>query len=155
MAEIRDRETAESTLQRLLLGASVNGVRFGVIQLLFDTLAVRGEPYVNLGSAWHVYSSRPVAFPEHEEQVPELSEEEELASAVALRHKVVAAVEILHPWPHLILTFADSSVLYLNGRNERYDPWTAGLSGVAERDRVEVIACPGGGLTFILPQSER
>jgi hypothetical protein len=153
MAEPRDRKTAESTLQRLLLGTSVVGVRFGALQLLFDTLAVPGEPYVNLSSAWCVYPNRPVAFPENEEEVPVLSGEEELACAVALRHKEVAAVEVLHPWPHLVLTFSDGSVLYLNGRNERYEPWTAGLSGVPERDRVEVIACPGGGLAFIFPPS--
>ncbi len=154
MADPRDRETAESTLQRLLVGASVVGIRFGALQLLFDSLAVPGEPYVNLSSAWYVYTSRPVTFPEHEEEVPPLSEEAELACSVELRHKEVAAVEVLHPWPHLILTFSDGSVLYLNGRNERYEPWTAGLSGVLETDR-EVIACPGGGLTFILPSDER
>ena len=155
MAETQDKELAESTLQRLLVDASVIGIRFGVLQLLFDTLAVPGEPYVNLSSAWCMYPKRPASFPENETDVTEASEEDEISIAASLRHKVVASVEILQPWPHLILTFSDSSVLYLNGKNDRYEPWTAGLSGVAPQDRIDVIACPGGGLTFILPPGER
>jgi len=155
MTDAPDKELAETTLQRLLVGASVIGMRFGVLQLLFDTQTVPGEPYVNLASAWCLYDQRPASFPENESDVVELSEAEEISTAASLRHKVVASVEILQPWPHLVLTFTDNSMLYLNGKNDRYEPWTSGLNGVPSQDRIDVIACPGGGLTFILPSGER
>ena len=54
-----------------------------------------------------------------------------------------------------MLTFEDDSVLYLNGKNDQYEPWTAGLSGVPPEERIQVIACPGGELAFSLPAAMR
>ena len=150
MADQPSSELAESILRRLLVGSIVNGVRFGVLELLFDTQAVSGEPSLLLASAWTVYPERPDAFPENESDIDEGTSDDELALAVSLRHKEVLSVEVFSPWPHLVLTFTDKSVLFLNGKSDRYEPWIAGVYG-DQKERTEVIACPGGDFAFILP----
>ena len=70
---------------------------------------------------------------------------------MSLRHKVVSSVEILEPWPHLVLTFTDNSVLYLNAKNNNHEPWSAGLNGVLSDQNIQIIAGPDGGLAFFLP----
>ena len=153
MTDQSQKKLAESVLGPLLIGASVNGLRFGALQLIFEPVQnVPSEPYVNLASAWTLYSARPDSFPENESDVPDTTQEQEILTAASLRHKVVASVEVLEPWPHLVLTFTDQSVLYLNGKNDRYEPWTAGLAYAPAGKETQVIACPGGELAFILPQ---
>ncbi|MBL0123458.1 MAG: hypothetical protein IPP88_12240 [Betaproteobacteria bacterium] len=46
---------ANDILRRLFVGAVVNGVRFGLLQLLFDNQSAVGEPYLNLASQWRVF----------------------------------------------------------------------------------------------------
>jgi hypothetical protein len=152
MTDLSQNELAQSVLSPLLVGATVQGLRFGILQLIFEPeLTVPGEPYINLASAWSLYPARPDAFPENETDVADVSADEEILAAVSLRHKVVSTVEILEPWPHLVLTFSDNSVLYLNGKNDQYEPWTAGLAHAPPGEEVQVIACPGGELAFIFP----
>lgn len=150
-----DGSLAESMLGDALIGASISGVRFGALQLLFESGRPSvGEPYVNLSSAWTVYPSRPAQFPEDESDIADVSADDELQLVVSLRHKVVASVEVLTPWPHLVLTFADGSLLFLNGKNDRYEPWTAGIAHAPPDRQFQVIACPGGELAFLLPQAK-
>lgn len=132
----------------------MNGVRFGVLQLLFDSQSTVGEPYLNLASNWQVFTERPPQFPEFSVEAIEENAEREVTCAVMLRHKQVSAVEVLSPWPHLIMTFTDGTILFLNGKDDRYEPWTAGLACVPPEHRLQVIACPGGELAFILPAQE-
>lgn len=138
-------------LRRLFVGSVVNGVRFGVLQLMFDNQATVEEPYLNLASRWQVFAERPHHFPDLSAEAPDESSEHELARAVSLRHKEVSAAEVASPWPHLIMTFTDGTVLFMNGKDEQYEPWTAGLAHAPLGQQTEVIACPGGELAFILP----
>jgi hypothetical protein len=157
MIESESNQQAESLISGLIAGTSVSGMRFGGIpQILFSTENAPGEPYINLGSAWCVYPERPAMLPAEEQDTPgPESEEAEIALISTLRHKVVAGVEVLHPWPHLVLTFTDGSVLFLNGKNDVYEPWQAGLAWSSPQDRIDIIACPGGELAFVLPAGDR
>lgn len=140
-------------LSRLLLGAVVNGVRFGVLQILFDRASAIGEPYLNLASRWQLFGEKPREFPDLSAPADEPSEQE-LIRAIELRHKEVAAVEVLSPWPHLVITFTDSSVLFVNGKDAQYEPWSAGLAHAPRDFQTAVIVCPGGEMAFILPQQQ-
>lgn len=144
----------DEILRRLFVGASVNGLRFGVLQLMFDNQSTIGEPYLNLASSWQVFNERPPQFSELGPEVIEEDSEHELTLAVALRHKQVSAVEVLSPWPHLVMTFTDGTTLFLNGKDDHHEPWTAGLAHAPPNQRLQVIACPGGELAFILPAQE-
>lgn len=140
-------------LRTMFVGATVNGLRFGALQLLFDKVDIVGEPCLTLASTWRVYDARPAEVPSLDPDTEE-DPEAEIRRAIALRHKEVADVEVLQPWPHLLMTFTDGSVLCVNGRDDRGEPWTALLAHAPAHRRMEVIACPGGELAFLLPRRE-
>ena len=111
---------ATRVLQHLLVGEQPSGLRFGTTQILFQSSPgkPKGEPYVNLASAWCVFPSLPASLPATESAVSgPASEEEEYESIISLRHKTVIDVEVCHPIPHLLIKFDDGSVLYVNGHN--------------------------------------
>jgi hypothetical protein len=148
-------EAADATkvLAYLIEGEEVAGLRFGGPQLLFTSGAGRplGEPYINLVSAWTLYSHRPESFPAREEQVPGQAEgADECAALLALRGATVQRVEVLEPIPHLALTFADGRVLFLWGGHPQYESWQAGLSFSGEESWL-VVAAPGGGVVVWAP----
>ena len=102
---------------------------FGTTQILFQPSPgkPKGEPYVNLGLARCVYPSLPPSLPATELDVRgPVNDEEEYECIISLRHKTVADVEVCHPVPHLLVTFDDGAVLYVNGHNEQYEPRQAG-----------------------------
>ena len=151
MADTAPTTLAISTLRRVFVGATVTGVHFGVPQLEFETAEMPGEPYVQLFSAWTLHDVRPDAF---DAPPPDADSQGDLLKAVALRHKVVEDVEVLAPWPHLLLTFLDGSVLWIHGRADEHEAWIAGLNSPSPAARVQVIAAPGGDLVFRFPEDE-
>ena len=143
MNSVTETDTS-SLLNQLFVGASVNGVRFGSLQLLFYPASGSGELFVNLSSAFQIFESRPAAFPESESDVPEQSQEEEILSLFELRGYEISQVEIVEPAGHLALTFANGMVLYVNGSNAGPEPWHAGLNAFDHKDSIWVIAISGG-----------
>lgn len=140
---------ARSTLRRVFVGATVTGVHFGVPQLDFETAEVPGEPFLQPFAGWSLHEARPDRFTD---AAPAPDPEHDLLKAVALRHKVVEDVEVLTPWPHLLLTFLDGSVLQLHGRELEHDAWLAGLNSPHPAGRVQVRAGIGGRLDFRFPE---
>ena len=155
MIDSRDREIAQATLNRLLVGASVVGIRFGALQLILDPPEIAGESCINLSSAWLLYDKFPTSFPENESDIADSSFEAEIATAVSLQHKTVKSAELGDPWPHLIVTFSDGAVLYLNGKNEQYEPWIVAHYNFSPNESTQVIACPGGDVICIPSSGER
>lgn len=145
-----DRKLAESVLNRLMVGSSVNGLRFFTPQILLDgPKDIPQEAYVNLTSEWEVFDSKPEAFPA---KFPEISQEQEEVEVHKLRGEEVESIEILSPWPHLVMSFKSGKVLVLNGQDEQYEPWTAGLTNYgSDSEQWLVVACPGGGLAVWAP----
>jgi hypothetical protein len=148
---------AEATrvLRHLFVGEQPSGLRFGgITQILFQSSPdkPKGEPYVNLGSAWCVFPSLPGSLPAGESDVcgPN-TDEEEYECIISLRRKTVVDVQVCHPIPHLLITFDDGSVLYVNGHNEQYEPWQAGQS-FSESETWLVVACPGDSVAIWAPE---
>jgi hypothetical protein len=130
-------------LHQLFVGASVHGVRFGALQLLFYPSSGSGELFINLSSAFQIFDSRPAAFPESESEVPEQSQENEILSLFGLRGYEVSLVEIVEPAGHLAVTFTNGIVLYVNGSNAGPEPWHAGLNALDRKESIWVIAISG------------
>lgn len=149
--EERDRKLAEAVLNRLFCGSSVNGLRFFTPQVLLDgPKDIRQEGFINLASEWVVLDSVPDEYPSSFE---ELTQEEEEFAVCELRGEEVDKVEILSPWPHLVVHFRSGKVLYMRGKDEQYEPWTAGLTSFGkDSDMWLVVACPGGGLAVWAPE---
>jgi len=149
--EEQDRILAESVLNRLFKESLVNGLRFFTPQLLLDgPKDIRQGGYINLTSEWEVFESVPPQYPD---SFKELSQEEEELEIHKLRGQEVEEIEILSPWPHLVVHFKSGKVLYMHGKNEQYEPWTAGLTNYGnDSDQWLVVACPGGGLAVWAPE---
>ena len=143
---------ARDTLRRIFIGATVTGVQFGVPQLDFETAEVPGEPYVQPFSEWSLHASRPDPVPD---AAAADEVQDDLLKSVALRHKVVEDVDVLAPWPHLLLMFGDGSVLCVRGRHDEHEAWIAGLNCPSPATRVLVIAAAGGALEFRFPGDAR
>jgi hypothetical protein len=112
-----------------MLGAKVSELQFCPQQVRLSTEPSRhsGQPYINLASRFKLYQARPAAFPADEVDVDDLTPHQERHLLVSLRHKIVVGIEVLEPFPHLVMTFGDGTVLYLNGHNICYEAWQAGL----------------------------
>lgn len=151
MAEEDARKLAESVLRKLLMGSSVIGMRFFSPQITMDGPSdIGGDAFVSLGSEWVVFDKRPKKFPD---SLPDITEEKEIAEIVKIRGEEIIDVEILKPWPHLVITFKSGKTLFLNGQDNLYEPWTAGLTHLGIKDRWLVVACPGGGLAIWAPDN--
>src|SRR5688500_18064308 len=100
---------ATRVLRHLIVGEQPSGLRFcGITQILFQSGPgkPKGEPYVNLGSAWCVFPSLPESLPAGESDVcGPTTDEEEYESIISLRYKTVVDVKVCHPVPHLLVTF--------------------------------------------------
>jgi len=146
-----DRKLAEAVLNRLFCGSTVTGLRFFTPQILLDgPKDIPQEGIINLTSEWGIFNSPLDEFPESFEQ---LTQEEEEIKIHNLRGEEVQKVEIASPWPHLMIFFKSGKVLYLNGHEEVYEPWTAGLTNFGNtKDEWQVVACPGGGLAVWAPK---
>lgn len=151
MAEPSATQLAQTTLRRIFVGATITGVHYGVPQLEFESSEVPGEPYIQLFSDWVLHTVRPKAFAEVADAA---DAQDDLLKAVSLRHKVVEDVEVLTPWPHLLLTFGDGSVLCVHGKQQDHEAWTAGLNCPSPAARIQVIALAGGDLAFRFPEDE-
>ena len=153
-----DKQLAEMVLRRLCADGQIDGIRFGpVLQILIshvnqpDHAPINGQVYLNLGSGWRVFESRPASFPDGEDELPELSNLEQIQAIIDLRERTVAKVELAESEPHLILTLDDGSVLFVNGKHDTYECWQMGVA--FSGDMWQVIACPGGGVAIWAPNS--
>ena len=156
--DAKDKHIAESVLQRLCGDSNVGGIRFGpVLQILFGHInregdePISGQVYLNLGSSWKVFGSRPACFPNGEDELPEVSAEEQINSICDLRERVIVKAELGQNEPHLILTLDDGRVVFVNGKHELYECWDIGVAFSGET--WQVIACPGGGVAVWAPKS--
>jgi len=70
--KVDDKTLAESVLDRLCVGAQVDGIRFGpVLQMLITHHGqeiVRGQVYLNLGSRWAVFRDSRLQLPASEDE---------------------------------------------------------------------------------------
>jgi hypothetical protein len=93
-----------------------------------------------------MFPSPPDSFPSVENDLPEISQDEEFKRICDLREASVENVELGQNAPHLILTLDDGRVVFINGHDNDYEPWQTGESFV--RVGLTVIACPGGQIAL-------
>ena len=156
--DAEDKQLADAVLWRLCRDAQIGGIRFGpVLQILIRHInhegdePIYGQVYLNLGSSWKVFDSRPASFPNGEDELPEASTEEQIQTICDLRERTIVKAEIGEDEPHLILTLDDGRVVFVNGKHDLYECWNMAVA--FSGDMWQVIACPGGGLAIWAPKS--
>jgi hypothetical protein len=151
------KNLADIILQRLFKNAEINGIRFGpVLQILFASehsqkFPIKGQVGLNLSSRWKIFDSRPLQFPESEEDLQEMTNEEQILSICSIRERTVEKVELGEDSPHLILTLDDKKVFFINGKDENYESWDVGVAFGDIEQSWQVIACPNGELAIWTP----
>ncbi len=151
----KDKYLAEAVLRHLLLGARMDGIKFGPkLQLLIqksDKVLLRGQIHLNLESLWALFSAVSENHSTQEEDIPALSIEEELKILCRLREQVIVDVQLGDLHPHLILTLASGDVFFLNGKHDLYECWQVGVSMGRPDECWRVVSCPGGDIAIWAP----
>jgi hypothetical protein len=147
---------AEAALRHLLLGAHVNGIRFGPnLQLLIkksNKILLQGQIYLSLESRWMLWSTAPENLPADEDDIPVLSVEEELKTLYGLREQVIINVQLGELSPHLILTLASGYTFFTNGKHDLYECWQVGVSTKCSEECWMIVSCPGDDIAVWAPQ---
>jgi hypothetical protein len=139
-------------MQYLLVGSDVVGLLFSAPQLMFgESERHRYGAGLNLESRWVLYATLPSSFPDNEVELPKRTQDEDLALLCSLRHKMVRSVELGERLPHLILTFTDGTVLFVNGEGFQFEAWTAGSHAGGEY--WDVVAGVAGNVSVWAPES--
>lgn len=152
-----EKNLGDLILQRLCRNAQISGIRFGrILQILFASehsqkFPIKGQVYLNLSSRWKVFDSRPLRFPELEEDLPEMTNEEQIQAICSIREQTVKKVELGIDSPHLILTLEDKKVFFINGKDVNYESWDVGVAFGDIEQSWQVIACPNGELAIWTP----
>ncbi len=169
------KQQAETLLRQLCLGTQIVGVRWRAFAFTIvlerstpDTPSPRGVPgpperrdttitaqEVDLvvESRWTVFPARPEHFPKREEELPDLALEERVSTLARLAGQDIVDVALGEQEPHLILTFASGSVLFLNGRHDKFECWNLGTIGAAAGSEWLIVTVPGGDLAIFAPQT--
>ena len=153
--EIREyeesKELSEAILRKLLVSSSVTGMRFFTPQVLFDgPTGIGGESYINLSSNWIVVPAGEIRTPK---DLAERDQKEEELEILGLRGLVVVDVSIESPEPHLRIKFEDGRELLMDGHDENYESWQAGLNHPSADECWLVVACPGNRLAAQCPDN--
>lgn len=117
---------ATKVIRHLLVGLRPSGMRFTPSAIDFGTAIDKpvGTATLGIETAWCVFPARPLVLPLALTDIAHPTTlEAEAQLILSLRNKTVMDVEVFHPMPHLLLTFDDNSVLYVNGDSEHEDPW--------------------------------
>lgn len=137
-----------SILNHLCLGAKIDGIRFGgILQLLITNhetneyeKGIKGQIYINLASKWMIFESMPERFPRNEDEMKELTQDEEISIICSLREKKIVDIRLGDTIPHLIITLEFGQVFFLNGHNEKYECWDIGVAFNPVEDNWMVVA---------------
>ena len=155
----KGKNLADFVLQRLCKNAEIGGIRFGaVLQILLASehsqeFPIKGQVYLNLSSRWKLFDSHPAKFPETENDLPEMTAEEEIQMICSIRERVISKVELGDAAPHLILTLDDGKVIFVNGRDDMYESWDVGIAFGGIEEAWQVIACPSNDIAIVTPPS--
>lgn len=153
----KELNIADSVLQLLLKNAEIGGIRCGpILQILFDSessneFPIKGQVYLNLSSRWTLFESRPSLFPESEDEMPEMTTQQEIQTISSIRERIIVQVELGENAPHLVLTLDNGKIIFVNGKNDQYESWNVGNAFCEIADAWQVIACPGGEVAIFTP----
>lgn len=148
----------ESVLKFLCQNGKIDGIRFGPVpQLLIsnsdkNSQLIKGQIYLNLASKWRIYYTKPNAFPELEDEISSMTEEEEIREICKLRLKTITNITLTDIIPNLIIEFNDKTTFYMIGYDPQYESWQLGVIYNPPNEFWDVIAMPGGEITAFIPK---
>ncbi|MES5927269.1 hypothetical protein QCI77_14805 [Bacillus cereus group sp. MG9] len=150
-----DKLYAENVLKHLFIGAQVDGLQFGIspatIKIHFTdfeaTVDYDGQLYVNIESKWCLFHTPPEKYPSNEGEFDDYTEEEEYKIIFEMRRKKVTDIQLGKATPHLIITFKNGQIMFVNGFHDYYECWQAGV----QFEDWLVVAAPGNEIATWTP----
>ena len=109
------------------------------------------EANIHVESRWQLFNTIPSTWPQLGEDLPDQPMEELVSLACRLRNNEIVRVQLGEEAPHLIITFDNGQVLFVNGHHERYESWEVN----AGQGQLQIVAVPGDGLAMWLPEDFR
>jgi hypothetical protein len=154
-----ERRLAERILKYLFIGSHLDGVKFGIGP---GTILIRFMHYsnsnnqpddlwINIESKWNVFPSEIKDYPNSEEEIEILTEEEGYNLVFKLRREKVVDIKLGETVPHLMVVFESGKTLFINGQHSMYECWQAGDGGGFTGEEWLVVAMPGDGIATLTP----
>ncbi|WKA56539.1 hypothetical protein [Planococcus shixiaomingii] len=152
-----DKDYAEKTLKKLLIGSQLDGIKFGVdSEALFAYFMHYSNREPDL--LWLNIEVRKIVLLDRLENIdlfagsrlPEVDEDAAIKLLLENRREKVSDVQLGNVSPHLFITLESGKVLCVNGEDEDYECWQVGDGlGYTGREWL-IIAVPGNEISFFL-----
>ncbi len=155
--EIKQREFSEKALKHLFIGSQLDGVKFGVgpgsilIRFMHYTTKQPDDLWINIESKWTVFPSENIDYPNSEDDMEDLTEEEEYNLVFKLRRDKVVDIKLGETVPHLIIVFQSGLTMFVNGHHDMYECWQAGDGTGYTGEQWMIVATPGDDIATWLP----
>ncbi|MEE6452803.1 hypothetical protein RAH41_19750 [Gottfriedia acidiceleris] len=127
-----ERQFAMNVLRQMFIGSQLDGIKFGLspaTTYVFFMHYNDHEPdqvWLNIESKWSVYPRNTTLFPNSEEDIEDMTEDEQFKLLYELRREEVIDICIGNDSPHLYIAFKSGKILFNNGFHEQYECWQAG-----------------------------
>jgi hypothetical protein len=95
----------------------------------------------------------PAQLPQTEDDITELTEEEELQLLCSIRQEKIENIHLDGNLPHLIISFESGKVFFLYGFNMDYESWDLGVAFSNFIEKWLVVAMPGGEVGVFCPET--
>jgi hypothetical protein len=107
--------------------------------------------WINIESKWNVFSSENNDYPNSEDEMSDLTEEEEFDLIFKLRREKVVDIKLGESVPHLFIVFQSGQILFVNGHHNMYECWQAGDGAGYTGDDWLIVATPGDDIATWVP----
>lgn len=155
--ELKQREFSEKALKHLFIGSQLDGVKFGpgsgsiLIRFMQYTDKQPGDLWVNIESKWTVFPSEFKDNPHSEDEMEDLTEEDEYSLVFKLRREKVIDIKLGESVPHLIILFQSGLTMFINGHHDMYECWQAGDGAGYTGEEWLIVATPGNDIATWVP----
>jgi hypothetical protein len=162
MAADDERATVEEVLRYMLIGQRFCRMHFYGPPLLYvwgpkppgigDWFDAEDETHLWIESRWRLFDGPPATWPRSEDDLPALPMEELARVVCRLRDNRIVDARLGDVAPHLILTFDNDQVLFVNGHHDRYESWQLWGGSAAT---LLIVATPDDRLAYWVPANFR
>ncbi len=153
-----EKALAERVLQHLFVGRRICGIHFHTGPILLvdkpSTAAEMRDCFLSIDSAWTLLEKLPASLPELVVENYELGHARrrtsELIAAVGqVAWNTIMDVHLAETVPHLLVSFDNGKVLYINGHHDKFESWNVSAGDFT------VVATPGDGVAVWCPDQFR
>lgn len=155
------RYFSEKALKHMFIGSQLDGVKFSVgpgpILIRFmnynNSINQPDDLWINIESKWNVFPSEIKDYPKSEDEMSDLSEEEQYNLVFKLRREKVINIKLGEKIPHLFIVFQSGQTLFVNGHHDMYECWQAGDGPGYTGDEWLIVATPGDEIATWAPDN--